>query len=91
LRNHVLPSLNYEIPWGYFDGTSQRFPPKCGVDVVLFINQNHYIHIRYAPGGGLNISLDPLLETAKENDIRKLQIMGDFKLAIEWAQGKLSI
>jgi ribonuclease HI len=70
--------------------------PNCGVGVVLFINQNHYIYIRYAPGGGTNnraelIALWTLLETTKQKDIWKLQVLGDSKLVIEWAQGKISI
>jgi hypothetical protein len=50
----VIPSIDYEVPWGYFDGAIQGHPPMCGVRVVLFIKQNHYIHIRYAPGIGNN-------------------------------------
>jgi ribonuclease HI len=62
----------------------------------MFINQNHYIYIRYAPGQGSNnraelIALWTLLETTKQKDIKKLQVMGDSKLAIDWAQGKLEI
>jgi hypothetical protein len=33
--NPILPSLDYEIPWGYFDGASQGHPPSCGVGVVF--------------------------------------------------------
>jgi hypothetical protein len=52
LCNLFLPTLDYKISWGYFDGANQGNPPKFGVEVVLFINQNHYIHIRYALGEG---------------------------------------
>jgi hypothetical protein len=31
-----------------------------------------------------------LLETTKKKDIRKLQVMGDSKLVIDWAKGKFS-
>jgi ribonuclease HI len=62
------------------------------VGVVLFISHNHYIHIRYAPGGGTNnraklIALWTLLETAKEKNLSKLQVFGDSKLVIDWARG----
>jgi ribonuclease HI len=92
----ILPTLDYDIPWGYFDGASQGHPPSCRVGVVMFINQNHYIYIRYAPGQGSNnraelIAMWTLLEMTKQKDIKKLQVMGDSKLAIEWAQGKLEI
>jgi hypothetical protein len=67
-RIPILPSLDYEIPWGYFYGVSQGHPPSCGVGVVLYINQSHYIYIIYDPSGGSNnkdefISLWALLET----------------------------
>lgn len=64
--------------------------------VVLFINQSHYVHIRYASGGGANnrvefVSLWTLLEVAKRKDLRKLQVLGDSKLVIDWAQGKVNV
>jgi ribonuclease HI len=36
------------------------------------------------------IALWTLLETTKKKDIRKLQVMGDSKLVIDWAKGKIS-
>nr|ADE75964.1 unknown [Picea sitchensis] len=50
----VILSIDYEVPWGYFDSASKGHPPMCGVGVVLFIKKNYYIHIRYAPGTGSN-------------------------------------
>jgi ribonuclease HI len=94
-RLPVLPTIDYEVPWGYFDGASQGHPPMCGVGVVLYIKQNHYIHIRYAPGTRSNnraefIALWTLLETTIKKDARKLQVFGDSKLVIDWANGKNS-
>jgi ribonuclease HI len=76
--------------------TWQGHPPKCGVGAILFINHNHSIHIRYAPGGGTNnrvelISLWTLLEAAKENNLSKLQVFGDSKMEIDWSRGNISI
>ena len=67
----------------------------CGLGVVLFINNNHYIHISYAPGLGTNnreefIALWTLIERAKKKDVRKLHVMGDSKLVIDWERGKNS-
>jgi hypothetical protein len=61
--------------------------------VVLFINHNHNIHIRYAPGGGTNniVAMWTLLETTKENNLNKLQVFGDSKMEIDWVRGKISI
>lgn len=87
-RNPVFTSIDYEIPWGYFDGANQGHHPMCRVGVVLFIKHNHYIFIRYTSGSGSNnraefIGLWTLLETAKKKDIRKLQVMSDSKLVID--------
>jgi hypothetical protein len=38
-RLSIMPKFNQKIPWGFFDGTFQGHPPRCGVGVVLFINQ----------------------------------------------------
>jgi ribonuclease HI len=56
----------------------------------------HYIFIRYAPGQGSNnkaefIALWTLLETTKEKNVDKLQVMGDSKLVIDRASGKITI
>jgi ribonuclease HI len=81
--------------WGYFNGSWQGHPPSIGIGVVLFINHNNFINLRYALGGGSDnkvelIALWTSLETTKKKDIRKLQVMGDSKLVIDWAKGKIS-
>jgi len=91
-----FPILDYFVMWSYFDGTIQGHPPFIGIEVVLFLNQNDHIYIRYAPGEGSNnkeelIALWTLLEIVKKKDIGKLQFMGDSKLVIDWAKGKISI
>jgi hypothetical protein len=62
------------------------------VGVVLFISHNHYIHIRYAPGGGTNNRVEliapwTLMETSKETNLSKLQVFDNSKLVIDWARG----
>jgi hypothetical protein len=42
-----MPTLDLEIPWGFFDGAIQGHPPRCGVGAVLFLNISHFFHIRY--------------------------------------------
>jgi len=83
----LLPEINYGSLWGYLNGASQGHPPNCGVGVVLFIRKNYYIFIRYVLDLGSNnrvgyIALWTLLETAKEKNVRKLQVMGDSKCVI---------
>jgi ribonuclease HI len=61
--------------------------------VVLYLNHSHYPFIKYSPGNGSNnrvefISLWTLLEMEKTKDVRKLQVLGDSKLVIDWARQK---
>jgi ribonuclease HI len=70
-------------------------PPMCGVVIVLYINHNPYIFIRYDPGAGSNnrveyIALWTVVEVAKKKDVTKLRVMGDSKLVIDWEKGKNS-
>jgi hypothetical protein len=48
-----MPSLDLEIPQGYFDGASQGHPPRRGVDVVLYVNSHQFFYIDYTPGPSL--------------------------------------
>lgn len=49
-RMLVMPAIDQEILWGFFDGASEGAPQICGVGAVLDINKHHYMHIRYSPG-----------------------------------------
>jgi hypothetical protein len=99
IKNPRIPfmlDLDFKIPWGYFDGASQGHPTVCGVEVVLFMNQNHCMHIIYAPGHGLNNRVEFLaLRTppseAHKKGIRNLQVLGYSKLVIEWESKKYSV
>lgn len=76
-RVPVMHDLDFEIPWGYFDGTNQGHLAVCGVGIVLFMNKNHYMHIRYAPGRSSNnraefLILRTLLSKASKKGVRKL-------------------
>ena len=95
-RVSVMLELDFGIPWGFFDGVCQGHPPVCAVGVFLCINHNHYIHVCYSPERGTNgraefIALRTLLEIASIKDVKKLQIMGDSKLVIDWARKKATI
>jgi ribonuclease HI len=90
----VMSHLDFEIPWGFFDGAFQGHPPMCGVGVVLHLKKNHYIHIRYAPSSGTNnrvefIALWTLLEAGIKKVVRKLQVLGNSMLVVEWEKQKI--
>jgi hypothetical protein len=88
-RTVIPPPIDYTIPWGFFDGSSQGHPPNCGVGVVLYISHNHYIHIIYVSRGRTNNRVEliarwTLLETAKEKNFPNLQVFDDSRLVIDW-------
>ena len=60
-RSPVFPEVHFGTLWGFFDEASQGHPPMCGVEVVIFFNQYHYIHIRYALGRGTTTLLNSFL------------------------------
>jgi len=49
-RIPVMLEIDFRICWEFFDRACQGHPPVCGVGVVLYIKENHYIHVQYAPG-----------------------------------------
>lgn len=88
--------LDYDIPWGYFDGTSQGDPPHCGVGVVIYFNQTHFLYNTYLPGRGSNnnaasIGLYLLLEIENMKNICRLQVLDDSRLVINWANGRATV
>jgi hypothetical protein len=44
-RFHVMPELDFVIPWGCFDGACQVNPPICGVGEVIYLKKNNYIQV----------------------------------------------
>lgn len=91
-----MPTLDYEIPWGYFDEACQGHPPICGVGVVLFLNHKHSLQSKYTPDVETNnkvefIALWTLLEATIKKDVKILQVMGDSKLVIDWARQKATM
>jgi len=91
-----MSSLDYEIPWGLFDGACEGHPLVFGVGVIFHLRKNHYIHICYVLGSSTNnrvefISLWTLLEATIKKDVKKMQVLGDSKLVIEWAKQKIKV
>jgi len=82
-----LPSIDCEVPWGYFDGASQGGSATRGDGAVPFMDSSFYFHLKYAAGEGTNnrvelYALWILLKCAKEKGLHKLQVLGDSKLVI---------
>jgi len=63
-------------------------PGACRLGVVIYIDHNHYIFIRYNPRAGIDIrfkfiTLWTLLEIAIKNYIINLQVIRESKLVID--------
>jgi len=64
---------------------------------MLFLNQAHYMHIKYAPGRHSNnkvefIALWTLLQVEREKKgVERLQVIGDSKLVIDSASKKVNL
>jgi ribonuclease HI len=84
------------IPWGLFDGASQGHPPRCGVGVVSYISGENYFKVIYAPGSGSNMKAEfstvwTLLFMLKFLKLRKVQVMGDSKVEIDWENERIQL
>jgi hypothetical protein len=60
---------------------------------ILFLSISHYINIKHGAGHGTKnwaelYTLWLLIKTAADRGIPKLQVLGDSKLLIDWANGK---
>jgi ribonuclease HI len=89
----VILELDFEIPWDFFDGEFQWNPSVYIMGVLLLIKKTRCIYIKYSPGFVTNnkeefVVLWSLLEATKEKDVKKLHILGDSKLVIDWAREK---
>lgn len=88
----TMEHINQELPWGFFDGVVGGGPVRCGGGVVLHLDAQNYIHIRAGFGLGTNrfaelSALRLLMIKALEWVARSIQIFGDSKITINWANG----
>jgi ribonuclease HI len=91
-----MPEILNGIPWGFFDGASQGYPPLCGVGIVLFISKDDFFNVRYVPSRGTNMkgelsAMWNLLFYANIMNMRKVWVFGDSKVAIDWGNNKVQI
>jgi ribonuclease HI len=77
-----------EILGDFSIGGSQGNPPHFGVGVMLYISEDHFFKVRYAPGRGSNMKtkftiIRALPFMVKMLNLRKIQVMGDSKVVID--------
>ena len=69
-------------PWGFFDGTSQGQPVKCGGGAAFHLSEGHFFHFSVGLGDGTNnyvelLSLKFLMLFALEKGCSRLQVFWD--------------
>ena len=84
------------MPWAFFNEASQGKPPLGGVEVVIFFPSTRKMKIKFATRQASNNKdeLSPLwatLKVAKISPIQEIQIYGDSKVAVDWANEKNTI
>ena len=90
------PEINREIPWAFFDGSSQGEPPLGGARAVIHFTTKRKILLKYAMGQETNsrVELSALwatLKVAHSNRIQDIPIFRDSKVVIDWENGRNTI
>jgi ribonuclease HI len=68
----------------------------CAVTEILFVNNSHYFSLKYGAGKRTNnraefYALWILMKIAADKCTGKLQVLGDSKLLMDWANNKCRI
>ena len=96
VRVLVPLAINKQIPWYFFDGASQGDPPLGGSGAVLYMPNKQKIQAKFAPGHCTNnkvelTTLHLVLELPLNHNINQMQIFGDSKMLVEWANRRIQI
>lgn len=83
------PVIVLAIAWGFFDGAHQGTSGMWGAGAIFSLESSHIISLKYAAGQGTNNrAVWFLLKTAANRGIVHLQVFGDSKLLMDWANNK---
>ena len=88
--------IDKSTPWDIFDIASQGEPAIGGAGEVIHFSKTNQIYFKLGLGRVTNSkailsALWATLKITKDKQIDKLNIYGDSKIVIEWAQGRNSI
>jgi hypothetical protein len=53
-RHLQEPCIDFNRPWGFFDGTCEGAPGVCRAGTVLYLNNAHYFSLKFRDGRGSN-------------------------------------
>lgn len=73
----------------------QGTPCMCGVDGILFLEENNYVSMKHAVGKGTNNRVEfyvlwLLLQCVINRRINRLLVIGDSKLLMDWGKWQMS-
>ena len=83
-------------PSGFFYGSASGNPKVCGVGVILFLKDGHYITFKAGLGVGSNnyaelFALKLLIILALNKQTSNIHIFGDSLLVINWISDKFRV
>lgn len=92
----MIPCINKEKSWDFFDEACQVLLGIFGSIMILFTDPSHYFQLRMAIGKGSNnreklYSLQLLLKTSHVKGLNQLWVVGESNRVIEWANQNYSI
>lgn len=90
------PESNSSFAWGFFDRACQGTPGKCGAGMILHVSSLHYFSLKHGAGTRTDnragtCALWLLLKTDADKGIKELQVLGNSKLLMVWANGKCQL
>ena len=92
LKMIISSKINKTIPWAYFDGSNQGDPALGGAGGVAYLIENKKIEIIFSLSRASNnkeelIALWIVLRVSINKHLKNIQLFGDSKMVIEWANG----
>jgi hypothetical protein len=88
------PIFFYDTPIGFFDGATDD--SVCGIGIYLKITSDHIVKAYFAGGNGNNMKAEllglwDLLLLSTSFSIKKMMVVGDSKVTINWINSKSSL
>ena len=96
IRAAIVPVIDKSTLWDFFDVASQGEPTIGGAGEVIHLSETNQIYFKLGLGRVTNSKAElsalwATLKITKDKQIDRLNIYGDSKIVIEWAQGRNSI
>ena len=86
------PQFDYQSNWIFLDGSSQGSNSMSGVGMMIYLSHTKYCKLKLWLGASTNsqaelLGLWGLLKFVNLIQVNNIQIVGDWKLIIDWFNG----